>query len=66
MGADIPLSTLIDWCGQAAAAVRPVANLIRAEAMAADRLHADDTGAHTHSTNGCGVPTRRSACSTRR
>ena len=34
---------LIDWCGQAAGAVRPVANLIRAEVMAADRLHADDT-----------------------
>jgi transposase len=43
MGADIPRSTLIDWCGQAAGAVRPVANLIRAEVMAADRLHADDT-----------------------
>ena len=43
MGADIPRSTLIDWCGQAAAAVRPVANLIRAEVVAADRLHADDT-----------------------
>jgi transposase len=43
MGADIPRSTLIDWCGQAAAAIRPVANLIRAEVMAADRLHADDT-----------------------
>ena len=43
MGADIPRSTLIDWCGQAAAAIRPVANLIRAEVMAGDRLHADDT-----------------------
>ena len=43
MGADIPRSTLIDWCGQAAGAVRPVANLIRAEVMATDRLHADDT-----------------------
>jgi len=43
LGADIPRSTLIDWCGQAAAAVRPVANLIRAEVMAGDRLHADDT-----------------------
>jgi transposase len=43
MGADIPRSTLIDWCGQAAAAIRPVANLIRAELMATDRLHADDT-----------------------
>ena len=43
MGADIPRSTLIDWCGQAAGVIRPVANLIRAEVMAADRLHADDT-----------------------
>jgi transposase len=43
LGADIPRSTLIDWCGQAAGAVRPIANLIRAEVMAADRLHADDT-----------------------
>jgi len=43
LGADIPRSTLIDWCGQAAAAIRPVANLIRAEVMAGDRLHADDT-----------------------
>lgn len=43
MGADIPRSTLIDWCGQAAAALRPLADLIRAEVMASDRLHADDT-----------------------
>jgi transposase len=43
LGADIPRSTLIDWCGQAAGAIRPLANLIRAEVMAADRLHADDT-----------------------
>ena len=43
LGADIPRSTLIDWCGQAAAAIRAVANLIRAEVMAGDRLHADDT-----------------------
>ena len=43
MGADIPRSTLIDWCGQAAAALHPLANIIRAEVMASDRLHADDT-----------------------
>ena len=54
MGADIPRSTLIDWCGQAAAAIRPIANLIRAEVMATDRLHADDTGAHAHSRVGMG------------
>jgi transposase len=43
MGADIPRSTLIDWCGQAAAALNPLANIIRAEMMASGRLHADDT-----------------------
>ena len=43
MGADIPRSTLIDWCGQAAAVLHPLADIIRAEVMAADRLHADDT-----------------------
>ena len=43
MGADIPRSTLIDWCGQAAGALHPLANIIRAEVMASDRLHADDT-----------------------
>jgi len=43
MGADIPRSTLIDWCGQAAAVLRPLADIIRAEVMASDRLHADDT-----------------------
>jgi transposase len=43
MGADIPRSTLIDWCGQAAGALRPLANLIRAEVMTSGRLHADDT-----------------------
>lgn len=43
MGADIPRSTLIDWCGQAAAALRPLSERIRAGVMASDRLHADDT-----------------------
>ena len=43
MGADIPRSTLIDWCGQAAAALRPIAERIRASVLAGDRLHADDT-----------------------
>ena len=37
MGADIVRSTLIDWCGQAAGAVRPIANLIRAEVIAGAR-----------------------------
>lgn len=42
-GADIPRATLIDWCGQAVAALRPLSELIRSEIMRADRLHADDT-----------------------
>lgn len=43
MGADIPRSTLIDWCGQAVAVLRPLSDRIKAEVMATDRLHADDT-----------------------
>ncbi len=43
MGADIPRSTLIDWCGQAAGALRPLADLIRDVVTASDRIHADDT-----------------------
>lgn len=42
-GADIPRSTLIDWCGQAIAVLRPLVERIRAEVMQSDRLHADDT-----------------------
>ncbi|MGF7213272.1 hypothetical protein GGE65_007910 [Skermanella aerolata] len=43
MGADIPRSTLIDWCGQAVATLRPLTDLIRTRVMRLDRLHADDT-----------------------
>mgnify|MGYP006279109873 CR=1 FL=1 len=43
MGADIPRSTLIDWCGQAVAVLRPLTARIKALVMASDRLHADDT-----------------------
>jgi transposase len=43
MGADIPRSTLIDWCGQAAGALQPLADLIRDVVTASDRVHADDT-----------------------
>ena len=42
-GADIPRSTLIDWCGQAIGTLRPLIGRIKAEVMSADRLHADDT-----------------------
>ena len=43
MGADIPRSTLIDWCGQAAGVLRPLADVIRDVVVASDRIHADDT-----------------------
>jgi transposase len=43
MSADIPRSTLIDWCGQAAGALQPLADLIRDVVVASDRIHADDT-----------------------
>ena len=42
-GVDIPRSTLIDWCGQATAALQPLAERIRAEVFRTDRLHVDDT-----------------------
>ncbi|PAK74392.1 IS66 family transposase, partial [Acetobacter fabarum] len=42
-GVDIPRSTLIDWCGQAVAVLRPLTDLIRQDVVAADLLHADDT-----------------------
>ncbi|MEL7000844.1 MAG: IS66 family transposase, partial [Pseudomonadota bacterium] len=43
LGADIPRSTLIDWCGQATRALRPLADKIKASVFSATRLHADDT-----------------------
>ena len=42
-GADIPRSTLIDWCGSAVACLEPLAERIRAEVFRTDRLHVDDT-----------------------
>jgi transposase len=42
-GADIPRSTLIDWCGQAVATLRPLSALIKHHVMLSDRLHGDDT-----------------------
>ena len=43
MGADIPASTLVDWCGQGVRVLSPLVARIRADVMTADRLHADDT-----------------------
>ena len=43
MGADIPDSTLVDWCSQAMKTLHPVIERIEADVMACDLLHADDT-----------------------
>ena len=43
MGANIPASTLVDWCGQGARVLTPLVERIRANILASDRLHADDT-----------------------
>lgn len=40
MGADIPSSTLVDWCGQGVRALSRLVERIRDEVMASDRLHA--------------------------
>jgi len=43
MSADIPNSTLAGWCGGAMRTLAPLVELIRAEVLACDLLHADDT-----------------------
>ncbi|UMA64402.1 IS66 family transposase (plasmid) [Roseivivax marinus] len=43
MGADVPDSTLLDWCGRAMKVLAPIIERIEAEVMAAPVLHADDT-----------------------
>jgi len=43
MGADIPDSTLLDWCGRAMKVLAPIIERIEAEVMSAPVLHADDT-----------------------
>lgn len=43
MGADIPDSTLVDWCGRAMKVLVPLIERIEADVMASDLLHADDT-----------------------
>jgi transposase len=43
MGADIPDSTLVDWCGRAMKVLLPLTDRIEAKVMASDLLHADDT-----------------------
>ena len=43
MGADIPESTLVGWCGRAMKTLQPLIARIEANIMASDLLHADDT-----------------------
>jgi transposase len=43
LGADIPDSTLVDWCGRACQVLMPLAERIATMIMASDLLHADDT-----------------------
>jgi transposase len=43
MGADIPDTTLVDWCGRAMKTLQPLIDLIEADIMGSDLLHADDT-----------------------
>ena len=43
MGADIPDTTLVDWCGGAMKTLAPLIEKIETDIMACDILHADDT-----------------------
>jgi transposase len=43
MGAAIPDSTLVDWCGRAMKVLAPLIERIEADVMGSDLLHADDT-----------------------
>ena len=43
MGADIPESTLVGWCGRAMKTLQPLIERIEADIMSSDLLHADDT-----------------------
>jgi transposase len=43
MGADIPRSTLADWCGHSMRILQPVIDQIDASVLDSDILHADDT-----------------------
>jgi transposase len=43
MGADIPDSTLVNWCGRAMRVLQPLIERIETSIMGSDLLHADDT-----------------------
>ncbi|MEL6286503.1 MAG: IS66 family transposase [Pseudomonadota bacterium] len=43
MGADIPDTTMVDWCGGGMKTLAPLIALIEADILGSDLLHADDT-----------------------
>ena len=43
MGADIPDTTMVDWCGGAMKTLAPLIEKIEADVLASSVLHADDT-----------------------
>ena len=48
MGANIPASTLVDWCGQGGRVLEPLVEPIRTSILASDRLHAPSHGLHAN------------------
>jgi len=42
-GVDLDVSTLADWIGATAVAVKPIVDAIQAHVLAAERIHADET-----------------------
>jgi len=48
MGAEIPASTLVDWCGHGVRVLYPLVARIRADVMTADRLYADGEQPRRH------------------
>jgi transposase len=43
MGADIPESTLVSWCGRAMKTLSPLVKRVEIDIMGSGLLHADDT-----------------------
>ncbi len=60
MGADVPDSTLLDWCGRAMKVLAPILDRIEAEVMAAPILHADGEPSRRHAFETDGEPDPRS------
>ncbi|WP_423227767.1 transposase [Shimia aestuarii] len=52
MGADIPDSTLVDWCGRAMQVLAPLVERFEADVMASDLLHAPSRQHASHAPAG--------------